>query len=161
MSKSTQTQIARLQQYANELYEVDGGEMRETYTDTDYAGAIAQHKTAKAAWDYHIQTWNSRKETQAVYDVQPAAPASTAVLLTFGAKVPAPQTTGAATHKSDTQGAWATVSKALVAAGSQGLTLAQLNAPFVASGQGKKGYPAYFVRRSWLAPVQPSKASEE
>jgi hypothetical protein len=146
---SKQTQIARLQQYANEQYEVDGGVMKETYTDEDYAGAIAQHKTAKKAWDSHLVTIGAVKETQATYDV----PASGAPALTFGAKIPAPQTNGSATHKSDTQGAWAVVSKALSESPDKALPLSKLNELFAASGQSKKGYPAYFVRRSWLAPV--------
>ena len=90
------------------------------------------------------------QSTESTNEVAVAAPVGT--VLTFGAKVPAPQTNGAATHKSDTQGAWAVVSKALAEAPDHALSMSTLNSLFVASGQSKKGYPAYFVRRSWLAP---------
>jgi hypothetical protein len=63
-----QNEIDILKSLANEQYEIDGGEMLETFDTSDYAELIAEHKTAAAAWAWHLRITEARREAGGYYE---------------------------------------------------------------------------------------------
>lgn len=63
-----QNEIDKLKTLANEQYEIDGGEMLETFDAADYAESIAEHKTATAAWAWHLRITEARREAGGFYE---------------------------------------------------------------------------------------------
>ncbi len=63
-----QTEIEKLKTLANEQYDADGGEMLETFDAADYAELITEHKTATAAWAWHIRITEARREAGGFYE---------------------------------------------------------------------------------------------
>jgi hypothetical protein len=63
-----QNEIDTLKSLATEQYEIDGGEMLETFDATDYAEMIAEHKTAVAAWAWHLRITEARREAGGYYE---------------------------------------------------------------------------------------------
>lgn len=63
-----QTEIQNLKTLASEQYDVDGGEMLETFDAGDYAELIAEHKTAVAAWAWHLRLTEARREAGGFYE---------------------------------------------------------------------------------------------
>jgi hypothetical protein len=63
-----QTEIEKLKILAVEQYETDGGEMLETSDASDYAKLIAEHKTAAAAWAWHLRITEARREAGGFYE---------------------------------------------------------------------------------------------
>lgn len=63
-----QTEIQNLKTLASEQYETDGGEMLETFDAADYADLIAEHKTATAAWAWHLHITEARREAGGYYE---------------------------------------------------------------------------------------------
>ena len=61
-------EIENLKALANDCYEIDGGEMLETFGATDYAELIAEHKTAAAAWEWHLRITEARREAGGFYE---------------------------------------------------------------------------------------------
>jgi hypothetical protein len=61
-------EIDNLKSLANEQYETDGGEMLETFDAADYAELIAEHKTAAAAWAWHLRITEARREAGGYYE---------------------------------------------------------------------------------------------
>jgi len=61
-------QIEKLKAMALERYEIDGGEMFETFGDDDYAELIAEHKTAARAWKWHLRITEARREAGGYYE---------------------------------------------------------------------------------------------
>lgn len=62
------TEIDKLKTLATEHYETDGGEMLETFGAADYAELIAEHKTAAAAWAWHLRITDARREAGGYYE---------------------------------------------------------------------------------------------
>jgi hypothetical protein len=63
-----QNEIDNLKTLANEQYEIDGGEMLETFDAADYAELIAEFKTATAAWAWHLRITEARREAGGYYE---------------------------------------------------------------------------------------------
>lgn len=63
-----QNEIDNLKTLANEQYEIDGGEMLETFDAVDYVELIAEHKTATAAWAWHLRITEARRESGGFYE---------------------------------------------------------------------------------------------
>jgi len=63
-----QTEIDKLKTMAIEQYEIDGGEMLETFDAPDYADLIAEFKTATAAWAWHLGITEARREVGGFYE---------------------------------------------------------------------------------------------
>jgi hypothetical protein len=63
-----QTEIQNLKTLASEQYEIDGGEMLETFDAADYADLISEHKTAAAAWAWHLRITEARREAGGYYE---------------------------------------------------------------------------------------------
>jgi len=63
-----QTEIDKLKTLATEQYEIDGGEMLETFDASDYAELIAERKTAEAAWAWHLRITEARREAGGYYE---------------------------------------------------------------------------------------------
>ena len=63
-----QNEINKLKTLAVDQYETDGGEMLETFDASDYADLIAEHKTATAAWAWHLRITEARREAGGYYE---------------------------------------------------------------------------------------------
>ena len=63
-----QNEIDTLKSLATEQYEIDGGEMLETFDASDYAELIAEFKTAAAAWAWHLRITEARREAGGSYE---------------------------------------------------------------------------------------------
>jgi hypothetical protein len=63
-----QNEIDKLKTLANEQYEIDGGEMLETFDAADYVELIAEFKTATAAWAWHLRITEARREAGGYYE---------------------------------------------------------------------------------------------
>jgi hypothetical protein len=63
-----QNEIDNLKTLATEQYEIDGGEMLETFDEADYADLIAEFKTATAAWAWHLGITEARREAGGYYE---------------------------------------------------------------------------------------------
>jgi len=63
-----QTEIDKLKTMAVDHYEIDGGEMLETFDAADYADLIAEFKTATAAWAWHLRITDARREAGGFYE---------------------------------------------------------------------------------------------
>jgi hypothetical protein len=63
-----QNEIDKLKTMAIDHYEIDGGEMRETFDAADYAELIAEFKTAAAAWAWHLRITDARREAGGFYE---------------------------------------------------------------------------------------------
>ena len=63
-----QNEIENLKSLATEQYDVDGGEMLETFDASDYADLIAEFKTAAAAWAWHLRITEARREAGGYYE---------------------------------------------------------------------------------------------
>lgn len=63
-----QNEIAKLQAIAIERYEIDGGEMLETFDEGDYTQLIAERGSAESAWDWHMQITEARREAGGFYE---------------------------------------------------------------------------------------------
>lgn len=63
-----QTETEKLKTLAIEQYEIDGGEMCETFDAADYAELIAEFKTAAAAWAWHLGITEARREAGGYYE---------------------------------------------------------------------------------------------
>jgi len=61
-------EINILKALAADQYETDGGEMLETFDASDYADLIAEHKTAAAAWAWHLRITEARREAGGYYE---------------------------------------------------------------------------------------------
>lgn len=61
-------QAQALKQIALDRYDVDGGTLYECSDAADYEALIAQHGTAEAAWNAHLDIHCIRREIQAGYD---------------------------------------------------------------------------------------------
>ena len=64
-----QNEIDKLKTLALTKYETDGGEMLETFDEADYAEMIAEKKTARAAWAWHLRITECRREAGGYYEV--------------------------------------------------------------------------------------------
>jgi hypothetical protein len=62
------TEIQKLKQMARDLYETDGGEMLECFSDTDYAQLIEQKGTAEKAWAFHLRILEAQREAGGFYE---------------------------------------------------------------------------------------------
>jgi hypothetical protein len=62
------TEIQNLKTLAADQYEIDGGEMLETFDLADYVGEIAKHGTAAAAWAWHLRITEARREAGGFYE---------------------------------------------------------------------------------------------
>ena len=63
-----QNEIENLKALASNQYEIDGGEMLETFGLADYAELIETHKTATAAWAWHLRITEARREAGGFYE---------------------------------------------------------------------------------------------
>jgi hypothetical protein len=63
-----QTEIDKLKTMATDQYEIDGGEMLETFDAADYVSEIAEHGTAAAAWAWHLRITEARREAGGFYE---------------------------------------------------------------------------------------------
>ena len=63
-----QNEIDKLKTLANEQYEIDGGEMLETFDAADYVELIAEHKTATAASAVHPRITEAHGEAGGFYE---------------------------------------------------------------------------------------------
>jgi len=63
-----QNEIDKLKALAVDQYETDGGEMLETFSADDYAELIAEHRTATAAWAWHLRITEARREAGGFYE---------------------------------------------------------------------------------------------
>ena len=63
-----QNEIAKLQAIAIERYEIDGGEMLETFDEGDYTQLIAERGSAESAWDWHMRITEARREAGGFYE---------------------------------------------------------------------------------------------
>ncbi len=63
-----QTEINKLKTLAVEQYEIDGGEMLETFSDGNYSELIAERGTAEAAWEWHLRITEARREAGGFYE---------------------------------------------------------------------------------------------
>jgi hypothetical protein len=63
-----QTEIDKLKTMAVDHYEIDGGEMLETFDASDYAELIAEFKTATDAWAWHLGITEARREAGGYYE---------------------------------------------------------------------------------------------
>lgn len=61
-------EIENLKALAVDQYEIDGGEMLETFDLADYAELIEAHKTAVAAWAWHLRITEARREAGGFYE---------------------------------------------------------------------------------------------
>jgi hypothetical protein len=55
-------EIDKLKALAIKHYKIDGGEMLETFGESDYADLIEYAGTAKAAWALHLRITEARRE---------------------------------------------------------------------------------------------------
>lgn len=62
------TEIDKLKTMAIDHYEIDGGEMCETFGAADYAELIEECKTAAAAWAWHLRITEARREAGGYYE---------------------------------------------------------------------------------------------
>ena len=62
------TEIDKLKTLANKQYEIDGGEMLETFSESDYAELIAECGTAESAWALHLRITEARREAGGFYE---------------------------------------------------------------------------------------------
>jgi hypothetical protein len=62
------TEIDKLKTLAADQYEIDGGEMLETFSADDYSELISEHKTAAAAWAWHLRITEARREAGGFYE---------------------------------------------------------------------------------------------
>jgi hypothetical protein len=62
------TELDKLKTLANDRYEIDGGEMLETFSASDYDELIAEHETAEAAWSWHLRITEARREAGGFYE---------------------------------------------------------------------------------------------
>jgi len=63
-----QTEIDKLKTMAVDQYEIDGGEMLETFDLADYAELIAEFETAARAWAWHLRITEARREAGGFYE---------------------------------------------------------------------------------------------
>lgn len=67
--RDADAEVASLKAMADANYELDGGTMSETTSDAEFAAMIAEHKTAKRAWAFHMKIHAARQEQ---VDMEPA-----------------------------------------------------------------------------------------
>lgn len=61
-------EIENLKALAANQYEIDGGEMLETFDLADYVKLLEAHKTAAAAWAWHLRITEARREVGGFYE---------------------------------------------------------------------------------------------
>ena len=63
-----QNELDKLKAIALDQYDADGGEMAECFGEDDYIELIEKHKTAQAAWAWHMRITEARREAGGFYE---------------------------------------------------------------------------------------------